>query len=332
MKKDSTRGQVSTTKGIMNEILKNISFLALLLLTPFAIINFLNGRIGLGFGNLTLIGIFAGNIWALKNDKPNLLEHLILFGLIPIGVMYLSFSIHIQKIIGVLWCYPTIVACYYFLPEIKARIANILFVVFTFPVIWNTFDVDIVTRIYVTIILVSFSAAVFIKLINQQQDILRETATTDFLTGVLNRTLLQRHLEEAIDQYQRTDLPMTLVVLDLDNFKNVNDNFGHVKGDEVLKDVAKLLQLRCRKVDKIFRLGGEEFLVLLYNTALHNAINICEELRISISNLNTISDHSVTVSLGATTIKDKESYLSWIKRTDDKLYLAKKNGRNKLEY
>ena len=330
MKKTSNRDQLSSAKGIMNEILLNISLLALLLFTPFAIINFANGRIGLGLGNLGMMSLFASNIWALKNN-PKLLEHLILFGLVPIGVIYLSFSIHIQKIIGVLWCYPAIIACYYFLPQVKARIANTLFVAFTFPVIWLTFEINIVARIYVTLILVSFLAAIFIKLINQQQNRLRETATTDFLTGALNRTLLQSHLEDAMDQYLRSQLPMSLVVLDLDHFKNVNDNFGHVEGDEVLKDVADLLKNRCRKVDKIFRLGGEEFLVLLYNTALHDAINICRELRIAISNLETIPNHSVTVSLGVSTIVENESYLNWIKRTDDKLYLAKENGRNRIE-
>ena len=330
MKKNSTSGQLSSTKGIMNEILLNISLLALLLFTPFAIINFANGRIGLGFGNLGMMLLFATNIWALKNN-PKLLEHLILFGLIPVGVIYLSFSIHIQKIIGVLWCYPAIVACYYFLPQIKARIANILFVVSTFPIIWFTFDFHIVARIYVTIILVSFLAAIFIKLINQQQNALRESATNYFLTGVLNRTLLQSHLEDALEQNQRSNLPMSLVVLDLDHFKTVNDSFGHVEGDEVLKDVADILKDRCRKVDKIFRLGGEEFLVLLYNTALDDAINICEELRIAISKLDTVPNHSITVSLGVSTIEKNDSYLNWIKRTDDKLYLAKENGRNRIE-
>jgi len=315
----------------MYTILTNISLLAICLFIPFAVVSFLHGRFNIGIGTTVITLLFALNIWAVKNPKK-LDPQKVLFGLVPVFVVCLSYSIYTQKIIGVLWCYPAIVSSYFFLPQKKARLANAAILLFTFPVIWQLFELPLIVRIYLTIIIVSILAAVFMKLTNEQQLKLQNSASTDFLTGALNRTLLKKHIEEAIEQNRRINLPMTLVALDLDHFKKVNDKYGHIQGDEVLKDVAALLIERCRKIDKIFRLGGEEFLVLLYNTNLKNAINIAEELRLSISESRILPQEKITVSLGISTIQENENYLNWIKRADEKLYLAKDNGRNRIEY
>jgi len=331
MGKSTQKENSIPASGVMNKLLLNISILAVLIFIPFTFLNFIQGRSGLGVGTLTMVILFSTNIWVIKYSKT-FNPQLVLFCLVPVIVIYLCFSIHIQKIIGVLWCYPAIIACYYFLAQNKARIANLILILFTFPIIWKTFEIHLIIRIYLTILLVSILAGIFMKLINEQQSALRKLAVTDFLTGVLNRTSLNQLLDEAIEQHKRSNIPMTITILDIDYFKKINDEHGHVQGDEVLKDIASLLIQRCRKVDKIFRLGGEEFLILLYNTKLLEAKEIANQLRVSISNLKTRTNQSVTASFGIATIQQDENSLALIKRADDKLYQAKENGRNCIEY
>ncbi|NEQ53040.1 MAG: GGDEF domain-containing protein [Leptolyngbya sp. SIO3F4] len=175
------------------------------------------------------------------------------------------------------------------------------------------------------------AAAVFVRVISEQQQRLRVQAMTDPLTGLLNRTLLHETLNWAIEQSKRLELPMTLVALDIDHFKDVNDTFGHDVGDQVLQGVSQLLKSRTRKVDRVFRLGGEEFLVLLHGTNGDNARHVAEELRNRIASLQLLPKRSVTVSVGVATLQVGEDWSTWMKRSDNNLYRAKMGGRNRVE-
>ncbi|MGF1524944.1 MAG: GGDEF domain-containing protein [Leptolyngbyaceae cyanobacterium] len=153
---------------------------------------------------------------------------------------------------------------------------------------------------------------------------------TDPLTGTLNRTLLQDILEQAIHQNNRADIPMTLLAFDIDDFKKINDRLGHDVGDIVLQQFANLLQNRCRKVDYVFRIGGEEFIVLLYNTGVENGQRVAEELRQRLESLKILPEWTVTVSVGVAALQSGETLQEWMKRSDDKLYHAKSSGRNRV--
>jgi len=123
---------------------------------------------------------------------------------------------------------------------------------------------------------------------------------------------------------------MTLISLDLDNFKKINDTLGHDAGDDVLRGIGKLLQKRIRRSDKVFRLGGEEFLILLYETDSAQGLLVAEELRKKIESMRLLPDRSVTTSVGVATLQPKEDWRDWMKRSDDNLYRAKKEGRNRV--
>jgi diguanylate cyclase (GGDEF)-like protein len=153
---------------------------------------------------------------------------------------------------------------------------------------------------------------------------------TDTLTGLLNRTLLNDTLDDAIQHSARTGVPMTLATLDLDHFKTINDTLGHDAGDVVLRGIGELLRNRVRRVDKLFRPGGEEFLALLYGANNESGKRVAEELRTAIAGYAFLPDHVVTVSIGLATLLPGEDRKQWLKRSDENLYRAKAGGRNQV--
>ncbi|MFK8018920.1 MAG: diguanylate cyclase [Pseudomonadales bacterium] len=306
-----------------------LAIVCIVVLTPFAINNFAQGRTSIGIGASAIIGFFAFNAYSisiLKKYYPSLT----LLALMPAVVAFLISALASQGIIGALWCYPAVIAFYFMLPERKAWLANGVILASIFPVIWASFDPGLATRIIATLGIISILSVVFIRVINEQQIQLREQAITDPLTGVLNRKLLQASLEDAVEQSKRAGLPMTLISLDLDYFKNINDTHGHDAGDEVLRAVGEVLRTRCRKVDRVFRLGGEEFLVLLYNSTAENGLGTAEDLRQAVAGLESPDDSPVTISAGVACLQPNEDWQGWMKRSDTKVYEAKKAGRNQV--
>lgn len=155
-----------------------------------------------------------------------------------------------------------------------------------------------------------------------------ETALQDFLTRVCNRRAIHQRLEQQFDQFQRYHSLCSLIFVDIDHFKAVNDTYGHETGDEVLQTVAILLKKNLRKSDALGRWGGEEFLILLPNTPVEKAVKVAEKLRIEVAR-KKIMDINCTVSLGVKMFDENDHSLDEaIKRVDKALYEAKNRGRN----
>ena len=151
------------------------------------------------------------------------------------------------------------------------------------------------------------------------------------LTGVRNRHELQLDLMKACSQQTRTGTPVTLLVIDLDFFKTVNDTYGHIKGDEVLTEIAGLMVRRLRATDSLYRYGGEEFLVLASGTDAEGGRTLAEDLRTTIENSSPCGVSGITISLGVAQYAPPESISAWLHRADEALYRAKANGRNRVE-
>lgn len=304
-----------------------LAIAALFILTPFAINNFIYSRYVLGFGSMAIIIILSVNAWSIRHNKNY--QYIVFLGLVPAILFFLLLAIVKQKMVGVMWCYPAVISFYMILPERKAWIANTLLLITAIPVAWNIIEITLAIRMTATLLSVSIFSAIFTRVLINQQNKLQALAETDPLTGLYNRTILNETLERAILLNNRTGEPMTLITIDLDHFKSINDALGHDAGDTVLKGVADLLNQRMRRIDKIFRLGGEEFLVLLHGTDVKNGKKIAEELRTAISSLTLIPDQSITASIGVATLNSNEELTSWMKRSDENLYRAKLEGRNK---
>lgn len=306
-----------------------LALVCIVFLTPFAVNNFIQDRFLIGLAAVAIVGIFACNAYNIA-VRGKFYPALTLLALVPAVVVFLIMAISNQGIIGVLWCYPAVLAFYFMLPERKAWLANTVILGSTLPVVWASFEPELASRVIATLAIISVLSAVFLRVINDQQQMLREQAITDPLTGVLNRKLLQTSLEEAIQQNDRAGLPMTLIALDLDYFKRINDTHGHDAGDAVLKGVGQLLRERCRRVDKVFRMGGEEFLVLLYNSNTNNGIGTAEEIRLAVNALSSPDGAPVTISVGVASLEPDEDWRCWIKRSDQNVYQAKRDGRNRV--
>lgn len=159
---------------------------------------------------------------------------------------------------------------------------------------------------------------------------LNELATQDVLTGVANRFQFDKVLSHSISLAQRYERGLSIILLDIDHFKAVNDVYGHLVGDEVLKKFTQILIKGTRKSDIVARWGGEEFVILLPDTEFSSAITLAEILRLKVSEGDFSPVERVTCSIGITQWNGGETPDQLLKRVDKKLYAAKEGGRNRV--
>lgn len=157
---------------------------------------------------------------------------------------------------------------------------------------------------------------------------LQKQTLSDPLTGAANRLHFNMVFDYSINVVHRTEKPLSLIILDIDHFKAINDRYGHMVGDKVLKQLVRLISLRIRKSDVLARWGGEEFIILLPATDLNEAVNLAEAIRrnIEISKFDEVP--RVTCSFGVAQLQLSESGDDFLVRADTNLYAAKTNGRN----
>ncbi len=170
----------------------------------------------------------------------------------------------------------------------------------------------------------------------ENNTLLQEQSIRDGLTNLYNHRFMMELLEQEIKKSDKNKTELCLMMLDIDYFKRVNDNYGHQTGDRVLNMVAKLIKLNVRDYDYVGRYGGEEFLVLLPGISLKEACQIAENIRESIQNYNfttrelKVSNLNITISIGLTKYQS-EDIKAFINRADTLLYQAKEKGRNRTE-
>jgi diguanylate cyclase (GGDEF)-like protein len=159
-------------------------------------------------------------------------------------------------------------------------------------------------------------------------------ATRDSLTSLFNRRAIMERLLDEYHRANRYDHPMTVVLFDLDRFKRINDTYGHLTGDAVLKTFAQLLTNKFRTTDLVGRYGGEEFLILLPETSADAARGLTERIRSACENTPIRGPHedvvNITVSGGVAELAHDEDIPGLLKRVDDCLYNAKNQGRNQI--
>lgn len=162
----------------------------------------------------------------------------------------------------------------------------------------------------------------------------KKSAMLDPLTGAKNRTAMDSSMHREIELAKRYDVPLSVILMDIDHFKRINDTYGHLHGDMALRAVANITRETIRESDILFRYGGEEFLILLTNTDSDGAQLLAERIRESIQSITPIPETNchVTVSLGVTTLLDEDDQHSLFKRSDKALYQAKNSGRNRVVY
>lgn len=164
-----------------------------------------------------------------------------------------------------------------------------------------------------------------------KNDTLKRLSITDKLTGLYNRMKLDSTLRNEIFRTRRYKKPLSIIIMDIDNFKSINDRFGHQTGDSVLKCTAKVLSQNVREVDIVGRWGGEEFLFICPNTNINGAFTLADNLRLKIENQVINNNISYTASFGVAQFMYEDDEQSILYNADQALYDAKKNGRNRVE-
>ncbi len=159
-------------------------------------------------------------------------------------------------------------------------------------------------------------------------------AMTDSLTGLLNRGEIQRRINDSLELYQKSGQIFSLIMFDIDNFKKVNDTFGHKEGDTVIVKLADIAQKMVRNLvpeGSVGRWGGEEFMVLLPNVDSERAVRVAEVIRTTFAAVDFPAAHHKTISMGVTEVQAEDSSDTLSVRVDGALYVAKENGRNQIK-
>ncbi len=163
----------------------------------------------------------------------------------------------------------------------------------------------------------------------KEENKLKQISIRDELTGLYNRRYFNEILKKEAQRAFRYKEPLSMIMYDIDHFKRVNDTYGHMVGDEVLKKLSEIIKSNVRNSDYIFRTGGEEFTILLPGTDLEKAYKVAEKLRKRIENEIFDKVGKITISLGVAQYSENESTDNFIRRTDKALYSSKENGRNR---
>jgi len=179
--------------------------------------------------------------------------------------------------------------------------------------------------------LVNYSLEILAECLNRglEYEDLFEKASSDALTGLSNRRVFEERIHAMMAGANRYDYSLSMISMDLDKFKAINDNLGHQAGDEVLMSVAKVLKKAVRSTDLLVRMGGDEFLIVLDQTDRDSARILAERLCLAIDSLDIWANDTTKlgVSIGLSEMKNREGLQNWLERTDDILYHSKAKGR-----
>ena len=251
--------------------------------------------------------------------------------LFPIlAVVCAAYSTLINGHAGLYWAYPAAIALFFLLPLREAIFCNIVFVSVMAVVSFFKFPEADFWRITFSLGLSCLFAMIFAWLVGRLQAELTRLATTDPLTGCLNRSQLADILNSQIQMRERYERVSSLVLIDLDYFKTINDRWGHLAGDKVLKEMALRVRKRLRESDQLFRIGGEGFRVVSAETRQKDADTLAHQLLTSISARPFLDDIRVTASASVAEVTQGETWSVWLNRADQALYEAKSRGRNQV--
>lgn len=293
---------------------------------PLAVYRYAVGDWQTGTGDLALVGLIAVIVaYAWKSGRTRLAARLaaliVTFGYLAL-VTFGSIS--------VMWAFPILGAGFLLADRVFASLSALGILVLT-GLFSGRFDNDVdLWSFVITGLMVSIFGLIFATRTEMQRRQLAEIASHDPLTQAGNRRALRIGLDEAARAYAQREEPASVLLIDLDHFKAVNDAYGHDAGDRVLVDTVDLLNASLREGDGVYRLGGEEFVVVLPDTDIEGAEQVAGKLKNAFHAQLEGPGGPVTASIGVAQFGTNESLSHWLTRADEALYKAKKQGRDRI--
>lgn len=314
-------------KGYRDAMAAQIYIAASFLITPFVVLAIVRGNWLLAIPTLFTNVLCALNVASYYLQKRFWFPPLLISGLYVV-----DFTVVIATMgeLGVYWCYPTMLAMYWVhSPRVARQVVSVFYVTVVVTCFYYL-PLDTSARVAVTLVMTLIFFNIAASILEEQYEKLQNLTITDHLTNCFNRRFMDGKIDELIERKRRNGDTASLITLDVDHFKKINDRYGHSVGDKVLIEIVRLVRSRVRQLDSLCRSGGEEFVVLLPNTGEADARNLAEELRQSIMQSPLLKDSTVTISCGVSEVRVDDFRDTWLHRSDKALYSAKRNGRNKV--
>ncbi len=302
-----------------------LSAVAVLGVAPFLVIRLLSGEwVMATVDALIIIGFSFLGLSVLRPRRVRFASVSIAI-LCVVGMLT---TIYVQEERLVFWAYPALLAVFYLVKPWEAVVIAVLTMLALAPELVGTMEPLHLTTLYITLVATSAFAYAFAFLSRGQRDQLLRLARKDPLTGVGNRRALDEKLAEICAAQTRSNVPASLLLLDIDNFKEINDAFGHAAGDQILVRLTEIIELRIRVTDSLYRIGGEEFVVVIEGQKKEQARRVAEQLRTLVEANELAPGGVVTISLGVAELAPGETPEQWLRRADIALYESKRAGRN----
>ncbi|MCF6319179.1 MAG: GGDEF domain-containing protein [Proteobacteria bacterium] len=313
-------------RSAQSKMLLMLSFGAFLGVLPFTIFRFIQQDWAIAFlDTIIVLGMAGVFIYVYKTD--NVKKASLVFVLIALLGNVIAF--YLKGISQMNWIYPSMFAAYYVMSPKQGMAFNFVMLSLYLPKLFSLMVSVNVATVIVTIIITNIFAYVFSSGLRSKEIILKKMASEDYLTSTGNRRSLKFAMNKLYKALKNSDKTAAIILLDLDHFKQVNDTYGHIKGDEVLVRLSELLKGFFQDKDSVFRFGGEEFLVICRDVSKQKAHDMAEEFRIIVKNNIVIEKKQQTISLGVCEYSKHKSIEQWIHRVDLALYQAKKQGRDR---
>lgn len=313
-------------------IITLVGLVALLGVTPYAIFRLIEGSWLVGIVDSLLVICTLVAIAYAWRTGDTIRPGQFLATIYSIGAVLVSIKLGVN---GLFWFYNLILFNFFVVPPRQSLVATLsALAVLCLYGLLNPGEVFEsyyqMSSFLVTCLMASLFAFVFAYRGRRQREQLNTLATIDPLTGAGNRRTMEQELVIAMSAHQRYAQAYGLLVLDLDSFKQINDRHGHKAGDQVLVDFVRIVKTVCRKSDRLFRLGGEEFVLLLPGIDAKGLLKAAEHLRARIAAELSSPGGGVTVSIGGALLIGQASWEAWLQQADENLYRAKREGRNRV--
>ncbi len=296
-------------------------------IAPFAIYRLMQGEILAGVVDTLIVMIVAGIFFYVLRTGNTRLPSIIL------TLSYMSVMVAVNYITGpslIFWAYPTMAAAYFLVRPAEGLVINSVALAALLPALMiGTSNLEM-AGLLITLILNNSFAYLYARFSLEHQDKLARMATRDALTGVGNRAIFVTDINKAVAEKMRFGGNLCLIMMDLDHFKQINDRFGHLSGDAVLVKLMDICRERLRGIDRVYRIGGEEFAIIAVGIEADGAHFLAEDIRRMVDESQMAYGISVTVSLGIASCTADDTIESLMSRADRALYRAKNQGRNQV--